>query len=509
MSDSSGAISKLNTLISEVVDLRHAAVLIGWDERVSMPPGGVAVHGDMAATIQRIAHEKFTSAEVGRALDDAAREVESLPPDSESARLVKVTARDYDRAVRVPSAYVEEHAHVSSAAHQAWKEARAQSRYATFQPHLEKVVRLAQQYAGFFEPVTHPYDALMDPYEPGILTSEIQEIFDVLRPRQVALVRAIQDRPNEQAAFATADYDEREMLAFSTEVISAFGFDWSRGRQDKSTHPFATPIGSDDVRITTRFDDRHPFEMLFAAMHETGHALYEQGVGPVWNRTLVCGGASLGVHESQSRLWENVIGRSRPFWQCFFPPLQQRFPSQLSGVTLDTFHRGINQVRPSLIRVEADEVTYNLHVMVRVEIEIAMLTGAICTADAPAYWNSKMKEYLGVVPDSDANGILQDMHWSIGLFGYFATYTLGNLIALQLWEQYKKDDAQWADRIQRGEFGNLRDWLRAALHQHGRSYQPRDLVKRITGRSLSTTPYLEYLESKYGELYGISTAVRT
>jgi carboxypeptidase Taq len=506
MSDRSGAVSKLNTLIAEVVDLRHAAALIGWDERVSMPPGGVAVHGDMAATIQRIAHEKFTSAELGRALEDAAGEVASLPTESESARLVKVTARDYERAVRVPSEYVEEHAHVSSAAHQAWKDARAQSRYAVFQPHLEKVVRLGQQYAGFFQPVAHPYDALMDPYEPGMLTSEIQEIFDVLRPRQVELVRAIQGRADQEWSFAKSDYDERHMLAFSTEVISTFGFDWNRGRQDKSTHPFATPIGSDDVRITTRFDSRHPFEMLFAAMHEAGHALYEQGVGSEWNRTLACGGASLGVHESQSRLWENVIGRSRPFWQHFFPHLQQRFPSQLSGVTLDTFHRGINRVRPSLIRVEADEVTYNLHVMVRVEIEIALLTGAISTVDAPAYWNSKMDEYLGVVPDCDATGILQDMHWSIGLFGYFATYTLGNLIALQFWEQYKEEDPQWSDRIQRGELGTLREWLRAVLHQHGRSYQPRDLVMRITGRSLSTAPYLEYLESKYGELYGLSTA---
>jgi carboxypeptidase Taq len=419
-----------------------------------------------------------------------------------------VTAHDYARAVRVPSEYVEEHARVASAAHQAWKEAREQSRYAIFQPHLAKVVRLGQQYAGFFQPIAHPYDALMDPYEPGILTSELQEIFEVLRRRQVELVRAIQERPVEQVPFAHADYDEREMLAFSTDVISAFGFDWNRGRQDQSTHPFATPIGSDDVRITTRFDSRHPFEMLFAAMHEAGHALYEQGVSPAWNRTLVRGGASLGVHESQSRLWENVVGRSRPFWQRFFPRLQQRFPAQLSGVTLDAFHRGINQVRPSLIRVEADEVTYNLHVMVRVEIEIAMLTGAISTNDAPAYWNSKMNEYLGVVPDTDATGILQDMHWSIGLFGYFPTYTLGNLLALQLWEKYTQDDPQWAEGIQRGEFGALREWLRAALHQHGRSYQPRELVVRITGRPLSTAPYLEYLESKYGALYGLSAAAR-
>ena len=508
MSDASTALATLNALVGEIVDLRNAASLIGWDERVSMPPGGVAAHGGMAATIQRIAHEKFTSARLGSALQDAAREVASLPPDAEAARLVKATARDYDRAVRVPSDFVAEQAHVASAAHQAWKEARAQSSYALFQPHLEKVVRLGQQYAGFFQPLAHPYDALIDPYEPGILTSEIQDIFDVLRPRQVELVRAIQERPLESAPFLKATYDEGEMAAFSTEVITAFGFDWNRGRQDKSTHPFAAPIGSDDVRMTTRFDGRKPFEMLFAAMHETGHALYEQGVSPSWARTLACGGASLGVHESQSRLWENVVGRSRPFWQHFFPRLQQRFASQLGGLTLDQFHRGINQVTPSLIRVEADEVTYNLHVMLRVEIEIALLTGAISTADAPAYWNAKIQEYLGIVPDSDANGILQDMHWSIGLFGYFATYTLGNLISVQLWEKYTEDDPRWASRIQSGEFATLREWLRSVLHQHGRSYQPRELVERITGRPISTAPYLAYLESKYGELYGLSRAVR-
>jgi carboxypeptidase Taq len=497
MSAASQAVARVSALVADVVDLRHAAALIAWDERVYMPPGGVAVHGDMAATIQRIAHEKFTSAALGAALEDAAREIASLAPDSDSARLVNVTARDYDRAVRVPSEYVEEHARVSSAAHQAWKQAREQSRYAVFQPHLEKVVNLARQYAGFFQPVAHPYDALMDPYEPGMLTSEVQQIFDVLRVRQVGLLREIQERRGEQPAFMKADYDEREMLAFSTEVISAFGFDWNRGRQDKSTHPFAAPIGSDDVRITTRFDRRNPFEMLFAAMHEAGHGLYEQGVSAAWNRTLLRGGSSLGVHESQSRLWENVIGRSLPFWQHFFPNLQRRFPSQLAGVTLDVFHRAINHVRPSLIRVEADEVTYNLHVMVRLEIEIAMLTGTISVGDAPAYWNARMQEYLGVVPDTDANGILQDMHWSIGLFGYFPTYTLGNLLALQLWDTYRKSNALWAEEIQQGQFGSLREWLRTALHQHGRSYQPRELVQRITGQALSTAAYLEYLESKY------------
>ena len=506
MTDTPSSLARLNTLAAEIVDLRHAATLIGWDERVLMPPGGVTVHAEMAATIQRLAHEKLTSAEFARALEDAATDVESLPADSPLRRLVTATARDHARAVRVPSAWVEKHAHVASAAHQAWKEARESSSYAIFRPHLESVVNLEQEFATFFEPLAHPYDALVDPYEPGILTSDIQEIFRALRPRQIELVRAIQEHPVEPPPFLTADYDEKTMLAFSTEVITAFGFDWTRGRQDMSAHPFATPLGTDDVRITTRFDRRHPFEMPFAAMHEAGHALYEQGIAPVWNRTLARGGASLGVHESQSRLWENVIGRSRPFWEQFYPRLQKYFPSQLGAISLDTFHRGINHVQRSLIRVEADEVTYNLHVMLRVEIEIALLAGAISTDDAPEYWNAKMEEYLGILPDTDANGILQDMHWSIGLFGYFATYTLGNLISVQLWERYTKDDERWEERIRRGEFGALREWLRDAIHRHGRSYQPRELVARATGHPLSTEPYLDYLESKYGELYGLSQA---
>lgn len=508
MSGTPASITRLNALVGEVVDLRHAATLIGWDERVLMPPGGVTVHAEMAATIQRIAHEKFTSPDLGRALEDAAKDVEALPADSPVKRLVGTTARDYARAARVPSAWVEKHAHVASAAHQAWKDARESSNYAIFRPHLEQVVALEQEYATFFAPLAHPYDALVDPYEPGMLTSEIQDIFRVLRPRQIELVRAIQEQPAADAPFLTAEYDDKEMLAFSTEVITAFGFDWTRGRQDRSTHPFATPLGTDDVRITTRFDTRHPFEMPFAAMHEAGHALYEQGIAPSWHRTLARGGASLGVHESQSRLWENVIGRSRPFWEHFYSRLQARFPSQLGAVSLDTFHRGINQVKRSLIRVEADEVTYNLHVMLRVEIEMALLTGAISTHDAPEYWNAQMQEYLGIAPDTDANGILQDMHWSIGLFGYFATYTLGNLISVQLWEAYTTADDQWEARIRRGEFSTLREWLRDAIHQHGRSYQPRELVARATGRPLSTEPYLDYLESKYGELYGLSHAAR-
>jgi carboxypeptidase Taq len=296
-------------------------------------------------------------------------------------------------------------------------------------------------------------------------------------------------------------YSEQDMLAFSAEVATAFGFDWTRGRQDKSAHPFATAIGGDDVRITTRFDERNPFEMLFSTMHETGHALYEQGMDARWHRTVLRGGASLGVHESQSRLWENIIGRSRPFWDHFYPALQQRFPQQLGTVPLDAFYRAINKVQPTLIRVEADEVTYNLHVMLRVEMEIAMLGGAIdITRDGEEYWNSRMQDYLGVVPDAAANGILQDMHWSVGLLGYFATYTLGNLISVQLWEQFRTAEPDIDDRVRRGEFGRLREWLQQQIHQHGRRYDPEDLVRRVTSGGVDPAPYLRYLTTKYSAL---------
>jgi carboxypeptidase Taq len=492
---------KLNALIAEVVDLRYAAALLDWDERVCMPPGGVPAHGHMLATIRRLAHEKFTSRELGDALEAALREGDVLPADSASSRMLRVAVRDHRKATRVPGDYVSEHARVASAAHQAWKQAREASDHAIFLPHLERIVRLKQAYASFFAPLGHPYDALLDDYEPGMRTAEIQTIFDELRPPQVELVRAIGRAPAVEDGVLRAAYDEGEMLQFSAEVISRFGFDWQRGRQDLSAHPFAVPIGPDDVRITTRFDRRRPFETLFSMMHEAGHALYEQGVSPTFSRTLARGGASLGVHESQSRLWENLVGRSRPFWEHFYPRLQQRFPSQLGSVGLDAFYRAINKVSPSLIRVEADEVTYNLHVMLRVEIEIALLTGAIVPADAPAFWNEKMREYFGVMPDTAADGILQDMHWSIGVFGNFATYTLGNLISVQLWDRFKAGEPGWAEQVSRGDFGALRGWLQRMLHQHGRSYEPRELIERITGQPIETGPYLDYLHAKYGELY--------
>ena len=479
------------------MDLRHAADLIEWDERVYMPPGGVTVHGEMSAALRRLAHEKFTSAAVGDALETARRDIASEDPDSTAARMVAVVARDYARATRVPAEFVAEHAAVVSAAQHTWADARTQSNFSLFAPHLEKVVELKRRYVTFFPPADHPYDVLLDDYEPGMKTAEVRQLFDVLRRRQVAIIRTVADSPAPAAAFMSASYAESDIWRFAVDVVTAFGFDWKRGRQDKSVHPFATGIGANDVRITTRWVEGQPLALLFGTMHEAGHAMYEQGVGDEHQRTLLEGGASLGVHESQSRLWENMVGRSRPFWDHFFPRLQTACPQQLRGVTADTFYTAINRVQPTLIRVEADEATYNLHIMLRVELELALIEGSVRVVDLPDAWNARMQEYLGLTPPNDAKGVLQDIHWSAGLFGYFATYTLGNLIAAQLWERfgvvYPGRDAD----IGRGDFSALLSWLRRELHRHGRKFEPKELVERITGSPVDPEPYLRYLEQKY------------
>jgi carboxypeptidase Taq len=328
-------------------------------------------------------------------------------------------------------------------------------------------------------------------------------ILDELRKGQVELLRAIAARPQIDDACLLVPYAEADLYKFAVEVITKFGFDWERGRQDKSTHPFSTAFGSNDVRITTRFMERYPFSLLFGTMHETGHALYEQGVSCAHHRTLLEGGASLGVHESQSRLWENLVGRSRSFWEYFYPALQQRFPAQLRGVTLNHFYRAINKVQPSLIRVEADEATYNLHVMMRVELEIAIVEGKLDVAGLPDAWNNLTEEYLGIRPLDDATGLLQDIHWAAGLIGYFATYTLGNLISAQLWERFGAADPERDAAIRRGDFSKLLSWLRSEVHQYGRKYQPQELVQRAAGSKIDPRSYLRYLRDKFGEIYGI------
>ncbi len=493
----------LKTLLAEVADLNSAAALLGWDQQTYMPPGGSEARGQQLSTLGKIAHEKFTRDEIGALLADLEQEFAGADPDSDEVRLLKVTRHKYDQATRVPADFVAEFALVTARAFDAWVEAKGKSDFAIFRPHLEKIVALNQRYVSFFPPADHPYDVLLDQYERGMKTAEVQAIFDALRPQQVELIQAIAARPQVDDAFLKQPFDEQKQWDFGVRVITAFGYDWKRGRQDKSAHPFTTEFGMDDVRITTRFEPDNPTASLFSTMHEAGHALYELGGNPAYARSPLAGGASLALHESQSRLWENLVGRSLPFWEHFYPEYQQLFSTALGNVGLQSFYRAINKVRPSLIRVNADEATYNLHIMLRLELEIAMLEGAVQVKDLPEVWNSKMQEYLGILPPNDAQGVLQDVHWSGGAMGYFSTYALGNLISVQLWEKIHADVPDLEDQIRRGKFDALLGWLRENVHRYGSKYEPQELVQRATGSKIDPAPYLRYLRQKYGAIYGL------
>jgi carboxypeptidase Taq len=493
---------KLRALLGDIADLERAGALLGWDQQVNMPPGGAEQRGQQLGTLGRLAHDRATSSELGRLLEGMRRSLPSLDPDSDDARLIEVASRDYEKAVRVPSAFVEERARITTLAYEAWHEARRESRFALFQPHLEKVIDLLRRYVGFFPPAAHPYDVLLDDFEPGMKTAEVTAIFTALRPKQVALIKSIAAARQVDDSFLHQPFAEQAQWDFGVEVITKFGYDWTRGRQDKSPHPFTQGFGVGDVRITTRVDPGFLGTALFGTMHEAGHALYGQGHAPELERGPLCDGASLAVHESQSRLWENLVGRSRPFWRAFYPRLQEMFP-QVRHVPLETFYRGINRVQPSLIRVEADEATYNLHIMLRMEIEIALIEGNLAVRDLPARWSQGMNDYLGVTPPDDAHGVLQDVHWSTAGMGYFPTYALGNLISAQLWERIQRDLPDIEHQVSEARFEPLLAWLRTTIHRHGRKLRPQELVKRVTGSPIDAGAYMRYLERKFGEIYGL------
>ncbi|MBI3739798.1 MAG: carboxypeptidase M32, partial [Chloroflexi bacterium] len=370
-------------------------------------------------------------------------------------------------------------------------------------PHLEKVVELVKEYISFFPPADHPYDTLLDDYEPGMKTADVKVIFNALRPKQVELIKAIASRKQVEDKFLHKKYNEEKLWNFASEVTKQFGYDWTRGRMDKAPHPFETSFSVNDVRITNRFEAGNPLATLFSAMHEAGHAMYEQGINPAYERTALIHGTSLAVHESQSRMWENLVGRSLPFWEFFYPKLKKVFASQLDGVSLKNFYKAINKVEPSLIRVNADEATYNLHIMLRLELEIAMVEGKVAIKNLPEIWNAKVKEYLGITPPNDAQGVLQDIHWSYGSIGYFSTYALGNLVSAQLWEKINKDIKGLDDQIRKGKFDTLLGWLRENVHKHGRKYNPQDLVQKVTGSKINPDAYVRYLTSKYSDIYGL------
>jgi len=494
-------LEQLKEKLGEVADIGYAASVLSWDQQVNMPPGGNEARGQQLATLSKIAQEKLITDEVGRLIDDLKQELDGA--DTDEAALVRVAARNYDKARRVPPSFIAEQAIVTSRAFEAWMEARGKSDFSIFQPHLEKVVELVHKYISFFPPADHPYDTLLDDYERGMKTADVKVIFDRLRPKQVELIKAITSARQVKDDFLYKKYNEKKLMDFGVDVITKFGYDWSRGRQDKAPHPFETNFSVNDVRITTRYETDNPLATLFSTMHEAGHAMYEQGINPAYERTPLSGGTSLAVHESQSRMWENLVGRSLPFWEHFYPMLKKNFSSQLEGVSLKSFYKAINKVEPSLIRVNADEATYNLHVMLRLELEIGMVEGKVAIKDLPEIWNTKMQEYLGVRPPDDAKGVLQDIHWSGGAIGYFSTYALGNLVSAQLWEKINQELPNLNDQIRKGNFSELLAWLRKNIHQHGQKYEPQKLVEMVTGSKITPEPYVRYLTKKYSEIYGL------
>ncbi len=497
-------LDKLRGLLGEVADLSAAASVLGWDQQTYMPPKGTPARAMQLATLGRLAHEKFISDEMGEALERAGEEVAGLDSDSDDARLVLRVRREFEKQRKVPAEWVGEFARVTSLAHQVWEKARAEKDFAQFRPSLEQIVQLRRQYADFFGPYDHVYDPLLDDFERGMKTTEVMRVFGQLRPQQVELVKAIAERGRVvDDSVLHRSFDVEKQREFGLEVVKQLGYDLERGRCDTSAHPFTTGFSIDDVRITTRFDPNYLPDFFFSIIHEAGHAMYDQGFDPAFERTPLASGASYAVHESQSRMWENLVGRSRAFWQHFYPRLQQYFPASLGDVDLETFYRAINKVQPSFIRVDADEATYNLHIMLRFELEVALMSNSLAVGDLPEAWNTKMRDYLGLTPPDDAKGVLQDVHWSSGLMGYFPTYALGNLVAAQLWEKICQDIPDLEGQIRRGQFGGLLAWLREKVHRHGAKFEPAELVQRVTGQALTPGPFLRYLQGKFGEMHGL------
>jgi carboxypeptidase Taq len=498
------AYDELTNRLAEVVDLSGAAGVLAWDHRTMMPRNGAAARAEQLGTISRIAHEMFISPEIGKLLDDVRPWAEEQGYDSIEASLVRLARRDYDKAVRVPPELSAEISRAGATAVPVWDEARKASDWAMFQPHLEKAIELRRRYVDCFEPADEDYDILLDDYEPGMKTAEVRGVFDELKTGLVPLIAEISERADAvDASCLEGAFPIDGQKRVEGEILAAFGFTADSWRLDETVHPFASRSGPDDIRLTTRHHE-DSLSSIFSSMHEFGHGIYEYGVDRALARTPLQRGTSLSMHESQSRMWENLVGRSRPFWQHYFPLVQEAFPSQLSGVDAEGFYRAANRVQPSLIRIEADEATYNLHIILRFELEQEMITGRLAAADVPDAWDAKMVEYLGVEVPDVADGALQDTHWAGGSIGYFSTYALGNITSAQLWERISEDIPDVYEQIGRGEFAPLREWLREHVHQHGRKYMPKELLERVTGSGLDPQPLLKYLRGKLGEIYELA-----
>jgi carboxypeptidase Taq len=504
------ALAKLQALDRECRHLEHAAAALHWDQETYLPPQGVEDRSEQLALLEGIAHERLTSPEIGRLLAELGSTTEHPRGDEALPEIdrdfLRVLRRKYDKAVKLPSEFVTAAARAEGLSQAAWSQARRDNNFASFLPHLEAMIECARkkaEYWGFGDRAQTLYDGLLDIYEPGMPAPEIETVFSPLRDRLVALLKKIKLCPPPDTSFLNQPFDIEQQARLNRQLMDYIGFDSKRGRLDISAHPFTTTLGSDDVRITTRYFQNNLLSGIFSVIHESGHSFYEMGFPPELRGTCLADGASMAIHESQSRFWENVIGRSRPFWEGFFPILKAGFPDQLGGVDTETFYRAVNLVKPSLIRVDADEVSYALHVILRFELEQRLISGELSAEKLPAVWREYTQEFLGLESATDADGVLQDVHWSQGSFGYFPSYALGNLYGLQIRKVLLKDVPDFEARVGRGDFGAIRTWLGDHVYRWGCRLEPAELLLKITGEKLSVLPFLEYIETKYTELYGL------
>ena len=496
--------AELKQKLQIIEDLGLINSLMNWDQSTYMPPGGASARGRQMAMIGEMAQQKAIDPEIGKLLDELEPWAESLPFDSDEAALIRVSRRNYDQAVKIPPALMGEFYQHGAESYQVWTEARPNNDFKAVEPYLEKTLELSRKLADCFPGYEHIADPLIDFSDYGMKASSVRQVFADLRAELVPLVEAILEKDEIDRSVLLKHYPLDKQEAFGVEIIKAFGYDFQRGRQDTTHHPFMTKFSLDDVRITTRFQENDLGDGMFSTLHESGHAMYEQGIDKSYEGTPLADGTSSGVHESQSRLWENVVGRSKPFWSHYLPIARKYFPEQLKDVSLDEFYKAINKVSRSLIRVDADEVTYNLHVMIRFDLELALLEGSLAIKDLPEAWHARYQSDLGLRAPSDADGVLQDVHWFFGTIGgAFQGYTLGNIMCALFYNQALQAHPEIPDEVGTGKFETLHGWMKDHIYQYGSKYTAPELIEKVSGGPLTIEPYMAYLKTKYGEIYDL------
>jgi len=487
---------ELKRRLAEIDDLKRTQLLLAWDTEVWMPPSGESSRGAQLATLETIVHDRQIDDRIGELLDEVEPYATSLPHDADDACLVRVARRHWEKKRRVPTDLAAELAGAQVESYQAWVKAREGAHFAGFRPYLERMLDLKLRLIECFAPYDDPYDVLLDDYEEGTRAADVRSVFAALQPEISALVA---EHAGPQEPFLHGPFAIAPQEALSRELIERFGASWDAFRLDLTVHPFAAAVGLADIRLTTRYspDD---LNSLFTAMHECGHGLYERGVDPALARTPLCIGASYALHESQSRLWENIVGRSLPFWRWFYPRVRESFADILGDVPLEDFHAAVNRPHRSYIRVDADETSYGLHVILRFELEQELLAGRLAVDDLPDAWNTRFAELMGLEVPTDALGVLQDSHWANGLFGYFPTYLLGSVLSVQIWEKAREALPDVEEQIGRGDFADLHGWLREDLYALGSKFTPAETIERVVGGPIDPEPYLDYLRDKLNAL---------